>query len=119
MGLLGRLRRLERDASKDLESFELLDGSTYYYGGLETYKELFLHAYDLQLGRGGQWSEQPEVYRKICEARDPAAVLEQFEPENPERAFVNFAELYDTDVLIRERRLVPLLAVEPPEDLSE
>jgi hypothetical protein len=61
-------------------------------------QEQFLHACDLQLGRG-EWPEPPEVYRKICEARDPAAVLERFKPEDPQRAFVNLAELYDTDVL--------------------
>jgi hypothetical protein len=117
MGLRRWMRRLERDASEDLESFELLDGSTYYYDRLETYKELFLHAYDLQLGRG-EWPEPPEVYRKMCEARDVAEVLERFKPEEPERAFVNLAELYDTDVLVNERRLAPVYHA-PVEDLSE
>src|SRR5215207_3307757 len=112
------IRRLERDARGHLESFELLDGSTYYYDRLQTYKELFLHAYDVQLGDADKWSEPPEVYRKICEAKDPAAVLERLRPENSQGAFVNPAELYDTDVLVHERRLVPL-AVEPVEDLSE
>jgi hypothetical protein len=112
------IRRLERAASEDLESFELLDGSTYYYDRLETYKELFMHAYDVQLGDADKWPEPPEVYRKMCKAKDPAAVLEHFRPEDPERAFVNPAELYDTDVLVRERRLVPLTHT-PPEDLSE
>jgi hypothetical protein len=117
MGLRRWMRRLERDASEDLESFELLDGSTYYYDRLETYKELFLHAYDLQLGRG-EWPEPPEVYRKMCEARDVAEVLERFKPEEPERAFVNLAELYDTDVLVNERRMAPVYHA-PVEDLSE
>src|SRR5215218_3752530 len=112
------IRRLERDARGHLESFELLDGGTYYYDGLETYKELFLHAYDVQLGDAHKWPEPPEVYRKMCEAKDPAAVLERFRPEDPERAFVNLAELYDTDALVNERRLVPI-SYEPPEDLSE
>jgi hypothetical protein len=117
MGLRGKLKRLERHASEDFESFELLDGSTYYYDRLETYKELFLHACDLQLGKG-EWPEPPEVYRKMCEARDVAKVLERFKPEEPERAFVNLAVLYDTDVLVNERRLVALYHA-PVEDLSE
>ena len=117
MGLRGWIKRLERRALGDLESFELLDGSTYYYDRLETYGELFVHACDLQLGRG-EWPEPPEIYRKMCEAKDPATVLEQFKPEDPQRAFVNLAELYDTDALVRERRLVPLTH-EPVEDLSE
>ena len=117
MGLRGWLKRLERGAGEHLESFELLDGTVYYYDRLETYKEQFLHACDLQLGRG-EWPEPPEVYRKMCEARCPAAVLERLKPEFPERAFVNLAELYDTNVLVNERRLVPLYHA-PVEDLSE
>src|SRR5215210_8191690 len=119
---MGRLRtllkHLKRDARGELESFILEDGSTYYYDRLETYKVLFLHAYDVQLGDGDKWPEPPEIYRKICEARDPAAVLEQLRPENPQGAFVNPAELFDRDVLVRERRLVPLIHT-PVEDLSE
>ena len=111
------IRRLERDARGHLESFELLNGSTFYYDRLETYGELFVHACDLQLGRG-EWPKPPELYRKMCEARDPAAVLEQFRPEELERAFVNVAELYDTDVLVYERHLVPIYHPEV-EDLSE
>ena len=112
------LRNLKRDARGELESFELLDGSRYYYDRLETHKELFMHAYDVQLGDADKWPEPPEVYRKICEAKDPAAVLERFRPEDPQCAFVNLAELYDTNVLVNERRLVPLTHA-PVEDLSE
>src|SRR5215204_5760735 len=112
------IRRLERDARGHLESFELIDGSTYYYDRMETYKELFLHAYDVQLGDAEKWPEPPEVYRKICEARDPAAVLERFKPEDPERAFVDVTQIYDTDALVRERRKVPPTYA-PVEDLSE
>ena len=119
MGLRNWLKRLERGAREDLESFELLDGSTYYYDRLETSKELFLHAYDLQAGRGEKWAEPPEVYRKACEARDPAAVIEKLKPESPQGAFVDPAALYDTDALIRDRRLVPICVEQPPEDLSE
>jgi len=111
------IRRLERDARGHLESFELLDGGTYYYDRLETYKELFLHACDLQLGKG-EWPEPPEVYCKMCEARDVAEVLERLKPEDPERAFVDVTQIYDTDALLRERRLVPLTH-KPVEDLSE
>ena len=111
-------RRVERDAREGLQSFELLDGTVYYYDRVETYKELFLHAYDVQLGDAEKWTEPPEVYRKMCEARDPAAVLERFKPEDPERAFVDVTQIYDSDVLVRERRLVPLVHA-PVEDLSE
>jgi hypothetical protein len=118
MTLKGHLKRIERSLRGMLESFELLDGSTYYYDRLETHKQLFLHAYDVQLGRGDKWPEPPEVYRKIAEAKDPAAVLERFRPENSQSAFVDPTVLFDTDALVNERRLVPI-SYEPPEDLSE
>jgi hypothetical protein len=111
------IRRLEAAARGNLDSFELLDGSRYYFDRLETFKELFLCGYDLQLGRGEKWAEPPEVYRKLCEARDPAAVLERLKPESA-GAFVRVDEMYDREALINERRLVPLVA-EEPEDLSE
>lgn len=110
---------MERRASEDLESLELLDGSTHYYDRLETYKELFLHAYDVQLGDAGKWPEPPEIYRKICEAKDPEAVLERLKTEDPERAFVDATQIYDTDVLVKERRQAPLSHEAPVEDLSE
>jgi hypothetical protein len=118
MGFRNWLRRLERAASEDLESFVLEDGSIYYYDRLETYKQMFLHAYDMQLGDADKWPEPPEVYRKMCEAKDPATVLERFKPENPQSAFVDPAALFETEALVNERRLVPL-TYPPVEDLSE
>ena len=118
MALRNWLRKLERDARGDLESFELLDGSSYYYDPLETYMELFMHACDVQLGDSDKWPEPPEVYLRMCEARDPAAVLERFKPEEPEGAFVDVSYIFDTNVLVNERRLV-LLTHAPVKDLSE
>jgi hypothetical protein len=118
MTLKGHLKRIEQSLRGMLESFELLDGSTYYYDRLETHKELFLHAYDVQLGDADKWPEPPEIYCMICEAKDPAAVLERLKPDNPQSAFVDPTALYDTQVLVNERRLVPLTYA-PVEDLSE
>jgi hypothetical protein len=118
MGLKGRLASLKRKAAEGLESFELLDGSIYYYDKMEAFKEMWLHCHDLELGRGEKWPRPPEIWLKMCEARDPEAVLEQFKPENPARAFLKVAETYDKDTLINERRLVPLTHEEPVEDLS-
>jgi hypothetical protein len=109
------IRRLEHAARGEWDSFPLLDGSRYFYDTAETYKALFLFAYDLQLGRVG---EVPEFYQKLTQARDPAEVLQRIEPDNPAAAFVNPSALFDRDILVRERRLVPLVAPEP-EDLSE
>jgi hypothetical protein len=109
------IRRLENALRGNLESFELLDGSHYYYDPAEAYKQSFLCAYGLQLGQVG---EAPELYQKLCQAKNPAAVLERLAPENPQHAFVNPSALYDRDVLINERRLVPRVA-EAPEELFE
>jgi len=120
MGLRGWLNRLERGASGDLDSFRLRDDPTYYYDRLETSKELYCHAYDVQLGDADKWPEPPEIYRKIAEATDPAGALAQLEeqltPGNPEMRFVQPSELFDTRALVNERRLVPIHHA-PPEDL--
>jgi len=108
MGLREWIKRLERSAAENLDSFKLRDGSIYYYDPAETYKEMFLHAYDVELGKADEWPQPPEIYRKMCEAKDPALVLERFKPEHPQSAFVNPDEVYDTDALVNERRLVPL-----------
>jgi hypothetical protein len=115
MGLRDQLRRLKRDARGALESFVLLDGSRYYYDKSEVDKQLFIHTYYLQIGRR---PEPPEVLTKICQARNPAAVLERFRPERPEQAFVGLAACYDIDALVKDRSLVPY-EVDPPQDLSE
>jgi len=110
----GSIRRLQSGLRGNLESFELQDGSRYYYDPMEAHEQLFLCALGLQLG---QVRELPEILEKLCRAKDPAAVLERLEPESP-GAFVNVGEMYDRDALVSERRLVPNVA-EEPEDLSE
>jgi hypothetical protein len=114
VGLRSWIKRLEREARGNLETFELLDGSRYYYDPWETNKRLFLHAYDMYLGIT---SPAPEIFHKICEAKDPEAVLATIAAENPGE-FVDPAALYDFDALIHERKLMPIIA-DPPEDLSE
>jgi hypothetical protein len=120
---MGRLRtlvaKLRRDAKGAFDSFTLKDGSTYRYDRMETHAEIFQYGHDVLLGDASEakWPEPPEIFRKMCEARDPAAVLEHLRPENPQHAFVDPANLFDTDALVKERRLVPI-TYEPPEDLS-
>jgi hypothetical protein len=112
-----KLRRLLRAARGNLESFELLDGSRHYYDPLETAKELFLHAIDCLCADSLEdWPEVPEVYLKICQAKDVRAVLERFVPSDKEAWFIDLP--YDRDALIWERRLAPV-PHEPVEDLSE
>jgi hypothetical protein len=79
------LKRLEREAGSEVESFELRDGSLYWFDPLEVAKELFLHG--IECGRADsleEWPEPPEVYFKMCEAKDPVAVLERFVPSDKE-----------------------------------
>jgi hypothetical protein len=116
MGLRGWVKKLEHAARGELESFELLDGSRYYYDPAETNKELFLHAYDVYMGIT---SPTPEIYHKICAAKNPEAALNKIAAERPSE-FIDPAALYDYEALVHERRLVPIIApLEPPEDLSE
>lgn len=114
MRLRSWVKKLEDRARGNMASFDLLDGSRYYYDPEETHKQLFLHAYDSYLG---VTSPAPEIYHAICRARDPEAALATIAPDNP-GAFVDPTALYDYEALIYERRLVPII-VEPPEDLSE
>ena len=109
MGLRDKMRALERMAQEHVRSFELADGSRYYYDPMEVFKAVFLHGIKCL---GADWPEPPEVYVKMCEARDPAALLESL----TSAPVVEFP--YEVDALLYERCLVPL-PHEPVPDLSE
>ncbi len=115
MRLRGKMRRLEAAARGQVESFELEDGSRYYYDPLEVSKAVFLHNVRCaKAGSAEDWPQPPEVLAKVCEARNPAAVLARVAPPG-----TAFAELpYDHAALVLERRLVPV-DHEAVEDLSE
>ena len=99
-------------------SFELLDGSRFYYN-LQTF-ELFLHwTKCLDAGNPDKWPEAPEAVRKVTEAKDPEAALERIS---------GGAEWlpYDREALLRERVIRPRSLVagrdvydQEVEDLSE
>ncbi len=118
MGLRSRLRRLERAARGTLVSFELLDGSRFYYD-TQTF-ELFLHWRKcLDAGNPDKWPEPPEAVRKVTEARDPEAALESVSGGA-------FWLPYDLEALLREREIRPRSLVagrdvydQEVEDLSE
>jgi hypothetical protein len=96
-----KLRRLEKAAQGSLESFELLDGSRYYFD--PTSFELFLHWCDcLRAGSAHNWPEPPEIMRKLCEAKDVAEALERVRVGGLMSGIV-----YDPEILINERRLEP------------
>jgi hypothetical protein len=94
------LKRLEHAARGDLESFELLDGSRYYFD--PTSPDLFMHW--IECGRAGNarnWPEPPEVVRKLTEAKDVAQAIEKVRGEGWN------CLVYDEEILINERRLEP------------
>jgi hypothetical protein len=97
----GWVKRLEHAAREDLASFELLDGSRYYFDPASP--ELFLHWYECgKVGSAHNWPEPPEVMRKVCEANDPRAALEAVLGKGTWNSLV-----YDPEVLLTERTLEP------------
>jgi hypothetical protein len=87
----GWLRKLEHVASEEMESFELEDGSTYFYDRVEAFGELYVFGYDTELGND---PDLPEIWTKITQARDPELVLRRFRATEPTKAFIDFEKLY-------------------------
>ena len=97
----GWVKRLEHAAREDLASFELLDGSRYYFDPASP--ELFMHWYECgKAGSAHHWPEPPEVMRKVAEAKDVERAIELVRAEGSWVFFV-----YDIEVLISERTLEP------------
>jgi hypothetical protein len=76
MGLRGKLRRLERGARGNLESFVLEDGSRYYFN--PTSAECFLHACACVRAqhKGEPFPEPPQTIKALTRARNRAAALD-------------------------------------------
>ena len=76
MGLMGKLRRLERGAHEDLASFILEDGSHYYYNPESS--ECFLHpcAYIRAGYEGKPFPEPPKTIKALTRARNRTAALD-------------------------------------------
>jgi hypothetical protein len=97
----GWVKRLERTSREDLASFELLDGSRYYFDPASP--ELFMHRYECgKAGSAHHWPEPPEVLRKLAEAKDVERAVELVRGEGSWDFLV-----YDIEVLISERTLEP------------
>jgi hypothetical protein len=121
MGFRSWLKRLERAASEDLESFVLEDGSRHYYDPASA--ERFLHSMDCLRAQGeGEttFPEPPEMVKVIARARDRRAVLNQLYPPGFFGVFP-----YEVEPLVERGELVPRSLVagrelgEVLEDLSE
>ena len=125
MGLRGILRRLKLEARQDLPSFELLDGSRYYYAPST---ELYLFCYDTIGKNPDAWPAPPEVLRKLCEAKEPAVAFAVIMGGDPRTDDYIYSDIFpfSPEIIIRERRLEPrsLVAGRDPydrelDDLSE
>jgi hypothetical protein len=100
VALRGWLKRLEHAARDNLQSFELLDGSRYYFDPASW--DLFMHWIECgRVGNARNWPEPPEVVRKLTEAKDVAQAIEKV------RGGGWNALVYDEEILITERRLEP------------
>jgi hypothetical protein len=103
MGVRDKLKRLERTAKGELESFELLNGSRYYYDRASP--ELFMHWCEcMKAGSAHNWPPAPELVRKLREAKNPKAALEQIYPQGPSSFY---SLVYDPQILVDKRRLEP------------
>jgi hypothetical protein len=119
--LRDKLARLEKTLRGNLESFELRDGTRYYFDRGEAYGQAFLFFSDsMRSAHSGEpRPEPPEVLQAVAGAKDREDALS--------RALGGFAHLLpvDRDVLIQRGVLQPrslVAGVElgaPLEDLSE
>ena len=101
MGLMNWVKRVEHAARDDLASFELLDGSFYYYN--PTSWVLFMHWVKCcGESTAHDWPPPPEVMQKLTEAKDVERALDAVMGQAGFGGMV-----YDPDILITERRLEP------------
>jgi hypothetical protein len=102
VGLRDKMRRLEDALRGTLGSFELEDGSRYYFDA--TSLELFLHWCNCATADSAHdWPEPPEIYKKLTVAKDPERALDQVHPSGGNYSFI----VYDPAILVYERRLEP------------
>jgi len=110
MALKNFIKRLERGARDNLESFVLQDGSTHYFNPASG--ELFLHACAcIRAGSGGEpFPAPPRAIKALCKARDRAAAVEKV---------ASGLFPYELEPLRERGELVPAEWIKPVEDLSE
>lgn len=100
MGLRTALRRAEKAAEGQLETFIMTDGRMYAFDPQEAGAALFVHACASLRAPyvDGPPPEEPEILAAIRRARDPDAVIARLSPADPSKAFVNLpAMVYGED----------------------
>ena len=109
------MKKLEQSSSDVLSSFELLDGSRYFYAPGAA---IFMHSYDCVGKNPHDWPEPPEVLGKLCEAKDMRVAFEAVMGGGTDSFVYDDIFPYDPEVLVNERRLEPrsLIAGRAPYD---
>jgi hypothetical protein len=91
MALRQGIRRAEKAAQGQVESFRTRDGRRYVYDPEEVGKQLFVYACasirDPHTDEPPP--EEPEFLEAVRNAVDPDEVISRFAPGNPSKAFVN------------------------------
>jgi hypothetical protein len=126
MGLKEQIKRLRRALEDNLESFELADGTTFFYGPQSP--ELFM--YTVECGKAQAegkptFPEPPAIITAIARARDRAGAFYQVFDHDRAGAFVSKGFPFEYEALIEEGNLMPRSLIvgaelgEPLPDLFE
>jgi len=102
MGLKGKVARLQQLLRGSLESFELRDGTRYYFDPQEAFKATFLFFTDSMRADHARKPrpEPPEVLQAVADAKDRRTALD--------RVMNGYAHLpLDLDALVERGELVP------------
>jgi hypothetical protein len=119
VGFRDKMRRLENAARDNLASFELVDGSRFYYDPASP--ELFLHICDCLTNHDKpKRPEPPEMVKALARAKDRRAAFSQTVEGGDMGLFP-----YEVEALVERGEIVPRSLVvgyelgEPLPDLSE
>ena len=81
MGLRDQMSQLRASLRGQLSSFELADGTRYWFHEAEAFEELFLFGTAcLRAGRAADRPEPPEIVRALAEAQDRRAAFDALGP---------------------------------------
>jgi hypothetical protein len=108
MGLKEQIKRLRRAMENNVESFELADGSRFYFDPQSP--ELFLYTCacgDAQGEGKTTFPEPPAVIKAIARAKDRAAAYHQVFERDRAGSFVSETFPFEYEALIEEGKLIP------------
>lgn len=119
MGLKSKLARLQKAIRGNLSSFELRNGTTFWYEPGEAWQAIFLHGTTCLRAdfEGESRPDPPEILQAVAKAKDRRAAVERLYPPGS----TPFAA-YDVDALIERGTYEPrsfLAGVEYGEEYFE